>query len=294
MKLNQIILLEYQREVTEKSYRTSLLKKYRSSSDNEKDLSDDEVIDKVFSVLEESDPTSNKIYVAWLAREYTRDNIHLLEDLTSTAGSRLVKYEKYKRKKDFPSSIKDILKLDFNQFVDGIDSYEIPEDTKASAKEFDHVWNDKDIDIYIPLTWEASVKLGRNTHWCTAADSVDGKENYEHYSDDGPLYVIIPKKPKYEHEKYQLQFETDQFMDREDKRVKLSDLCTKYNGLVDFIEKIGKTNEVIKLDKNFLWLVKDRNKFKIGLHELYHSNNFKKLLALETDEADEIIVQHNI
>ena len=171
MKLKDILLLEYQREVTEKSYRTQLLAKYRSSSDNEKDLSDDEAVDKIFYALEESDPTSNKIYVAWLAREYSKDNIHLLEDLGSTANARLIKYEKYKRKQDFPTSIKDILKVDFNQFMDGIDSYEIPEDKKSMAKDFKHVLNNEDIDIYVPLTWEASVKLGRNTNWCTAADS---------------------------------------------------------------------------------------------------------------------------
>ena len=251
MKLKDILLLEYQREVTERSYRTSLLKKYRSSSDNEKKLSDDLAIDKIFSVLEESDPTSNKIYVAWLAREYSRDHIHKLEDLTSTAKARLIKYDKYKRKQDFPSSIKDILKVDFDQFMDGIDSYEIPEDTKTAAKDFKHVFSDDELDVYIPLTWEASVKLGRNTHWCTAADSQDGKRMYNQYTKSGPLYVIIPKHPSHVTEKYQYHKKSGQFMDETDHYN--DDKFNEYKHWLLYLANHGNDSD------NITKLVKDKN-----------------------------------
>lgn len=54
-------------------------------------------------------------------------------------------------------------------------------------------FNDPQLLIVIPKTQEASCAIGGNTKWCTAA-----RENnyFEHYTRQGPLYIIFPKNEK--------------------------------------------------------------------------------------------------
>lgn len=70
-------------------------------------------------------------------------------------------------------------------------------------------------DIYIPNTYQASCKLGQGTTWCTASNSNDSW--YNNYTTRGPLYILINyKNPT---EKYQIHFETNSFMNKDDRTV---------------------------------------------------------------------------
>ena len=61
----------------------------------------------------------------------------------------------------------------------------------------------------------ASCELGSGTDWCTATGNTDSF--FQDYIDRGDIYIIISKSnPK---EKYQFHYETDSFMDRDDRGI---------------------------------------------------------------------------
>ena len=86
-----------------------------------------------------------------------------------------------------------------------------------------------DWQIWKPLSWEASCKLGRGTTWCTA--STEDDYYYQHYTDQGPLFISINK---HNDEKYQFHFETRQFMDKDDRWVDIVNLLDSNDELGNF------------------------------------------------------------
>jgi hypothetical protein len=70
------------------------------------------------------------------------------------------------------------------------------------------------VRIVVPEDQNAACYYGQGTRWCTAATK--GSNYFGHYSKEGPLYILLPKQPKYDGEKYQLHFESEQFMDEND------------------------------------------------------------------------------
>jgi hypothetical protein len=63
---------------------------------------------------------------------------------------------------------------------------------------------------------------------------------YDRYARDGSLYILLPKKPKYEGEKYQLHFQSNQFMDEQDNGVDdiVELLNLRFGNLVDFFRDV--------------------------------------------------------
>lgn len=101
----------------------------------------------------------------------------------------------------------------------------------------DKIYEDAQWEIWVPHTWEASCKLGRNSHWCTATTESDYYFNY--YDQQGKLYIIINKQ-KPEEEKYQLHLETNSFMDINDNSISLANLFDNIlsDGASAFLYKI--------------------------------------------------------
>lgn len=75
--------------------------------------------------------------------------------------------------------------------------------------------------LVTPHTAEAACTLGHGTKWCTTSGA------FEEYSKDGPLYIMIPKKPQHKNEKYQLHIESKQLMDEDDRRAEIEYISTK-------------------------------------------------------------------
>jgi hypothetical protein len=88
--------------------------------------------------------------------------------------------------------------------ADPINSTSVPENEYHKLAENDH-WH-----VVIPKTSHAACQLGHGTKWCTTSGA------FEHYSEQGPLYIMIPKNPRYQGEKYQLHLESKQLMDKDD------------------------------------------------------------------------------
>ena len=59
------------------------------------------ILDHLLKNFEEADPTPNKIYVPWIAREYAKGNFTRLEDVHAWMPSILSDYEKFKKRSDF-------------------------------------------------------------------------------------------------------------------------------------------------------------------------------------------------
>ena len=79
----------------------------------------------------------------------------------------------------------------FDQVVDSVKIAHEKVTQKELEKSIEKIHEDKEWLILIPLTYEASVKYGYNTKWCTASESTG--EQYKSYTKDGVLIYIIQK-----------------------------------------------------------------------------------------------------
>lgn len=142
--------------------------------------------------------------------------------------------------------------LDFNKIKKLVDIYEIVKkfyikDTKnmkeilraLGPEDFDVVFKDEKWTIFIPKTQKGACYLGVNTQWCTTwgemslnPDHKNRKSHYENYKEKGTLYIIINNSDL--NEKYQLHFESKQYMDVDDNRFNTGDFFEKNENLRNF------------------------------------------------------------
>jgi len=99
-----------------------------------------------------------------------------------------------------------------------VDSYssqlDVLSEEMLDKTEYNKWYEDSSWLVVIPLTERASKKYGANTKWCTASEN---NNRFDYYSaPDTPLIIIINKGTD---EKWQLHFDTDQWMDAEDDQV---------------------------------------------------------------------------
>jgi len=167
----------------------------------------DSIVKIVIKACEYADPTKNKEYVTWLLREYTNGNIRQYEDITSTAMDTLATYHKAKIKKLLPPEYKDIGRLKLKDVMNVVQSLSSKVANDGDATVY---YEDKDIRVIIPNDLTASKYYG-SSDWCTTYPAMFNK-----YSKDGTLYIIIPKNPERDGEKYQFHFESGQFMNEND------------------------------------------------------------------------------
>jgi len=101
-----------------------------------------------------------------------------------------------------------------------------------SKDEFKVLHNGEKWFIFQPLTEKASCYLGVNTEWCTTWGPYslnkkhrDRSNMFNRYSPQGPLFIMIDKQ---NHDnKYQFHFESGQYMDRDDKRINVSEFIIR-------------------------------------------------------------------
>ena len=218
-------LREYSRDKTVENWGKKIaarVEQDRTLSSNFKDIKEPEQIDKfvadfIIKPLEQADPTKNKQYVQNLIKFYIAGE--QLEDLTSTAVEYLTKFHKLKAKKMIPSPRNDINRYaNFGDFASVIDEYPDPEEKESMPKgEAKEVYKDANVRIISPKDKEAACYYGQGTRWCTAATK--GQNLFDYYNKDGPMYILIPTKPQYNGEKYQIHTASRQFMNQKDERV---------------------------------------------------------------------------
>ena len=188
-------------------------------------------IEEVLKFFEDADPTPNKQYTEWIIRRYIDGGIRFLEDVDSTVAENLAIYHELKTRRMIPPELSDIGKVKGNEvmkfFRKVYNIYrELPdqvEKAKGNAKEF---YDDADIRIIIPEDKEAACYYGQGTQWCTA--STKSTNHFNYYNDQGKLYIVIPKEPEHDGEKYQLHFATNFYANENDVVVRLQTLIARW------------------------------------------------------------------
>ena len=235
MRARQFILVEYDRSKTEASYGKKILS--TALKDNTipreayqiKNGDENAIVDMVMSRLEDSDPTAHKEYVQALAKLYTNGGVKF-EDLGSTVADYLLKFHKLKQKKKIPSPRNDFMGYaHIGDFYNVVDEYPNPDAPnvvdKGKARKY---YEDGILRIIIPDDEAAARYYGQGTRWCTAART---NNMFMRYWSVGPLYIILPKSPRYPGEKYQFHFESKSFMDERDEPDSLKDMVLEYPSL---------------------------------------------------------------
>jgi len=174
----------------------------------------------IMQALEAADPTKNKEYVVFLAKMYAGGGWgSKIEDLESKIKPALEKFHILKLKRKIPAPRNDIMRYaDLADFVSVVDEYPDPEEKKQDEKgQAKTVFENDQVRIVVPEDQTAACYYGQGTRWCTAAKT--SSNYFGHYNQQGPLYILLPKKPKHDGEKYQLHFESEQFMDENDYNV---------------------------------------------------------------------------
>ena len=256
-------LIEYNRDITKKNFGDRLRQSF--AGEREDDVhrilplnmthrkiggkkNDQMVIDWLIQQLEDADPTPNKEYVQWMARKYSDpNNMVKFEDYLGQLPQYLAKFHKLKQRRMIDNPRNDINRYDnVPDFMNVIDEYPDPErkqsgdEVKGKTKTF---YEDNDLRIIVPEDQVAACYYGRGTRWCTAATM--GKNYFDQYNSQGPLYIVIPKRPEYNGEKYQFSFAYDQFMDERDRSIDDEigrELAQKYPQLYKIFNKEIKKN----------------------------------------------------
>ena len=185
-----------------------------------------DTITSVVQFIEDADPTSHKQYTEWLVRGYISALFNRLEDVTSSAADFLNKFHKLKVHKKLPPEIADInriktrdqykkaRKIIITVFNREFQLDPLPEGKTKLIKELQNV------KIVVPTDKAAACYWGEGTEWCTAVVPGRHPAGYTHNLFDdyksGNLYVLIPKNPKHDGEKYQLFFDESLRVDRDD------------------------------------------------------------------------------
>ncbi len=187
-------------------------------------------VESIIAAIEDRDPTINQEYTAWLVRMYSKGGVKY-EDLNRMDMLKMFHVGK-KRKLIHPEH-KDINKFKtYREFEDTmVDNYPpetFQDEDEAEKPQAKKVFENDEVLIIIPENETAACKYGRNTRWCTAAT---GSYNYfDSYNSQGKLYILVPKNPQHEGEKYQLHFETGSFMDEDDSSVPVLEIIDKRFG----------------------------------------------------------------
>ena len=185
---------------------------------------------QILHAIEQGDPTPNKEYVQWLAKCYANEGVKL-EDIVSKGADWLKTYAQLKVKRLLPPNVANIMNLKFAQLPDVVFDEELvsklqaAEDKTADKGKATTVFENGAVRIIVPQDETSACYYGQGTRWCTAARA---NNMYDNYARDGDLYILLPKQPKYDGEKYQLHFASGQFMDEGDSPI--SDMIALLTG----------------------------------------------------------------
>lgn len=189
-------------------------------------------------------PTESQPGDPYYPRELKMLQDRFIEDLYKITDD-LKKFERFKGK--LPVEKRDIMKMTPSQLYDAVQNFDLTlaTTTKAERKSAPvHpggklVYDSPELRVVEisdkgPVGKEAACFYGGNnveTRWCTSAP---GLSHFEYYIGKGPLYVVYnPNDPNVAPttglpvERYQINFESDQYMDRHDHRF---DIIEKLNG----------------------------------------------------------------
>ena len=205
----------------------------------------------IFYNIIKTDPTydeqrSQKMgkYGKWLLNQYRQG--HLDMNNLSKVRNTIDFFNRYNRQLE----VKDINQYkNIDQVYDNVKNF-MEDPSQATSKSdaarkiketgAEKVYEDNDWLIIVPKTQEAAIYYGKGTKWCTASTS--GYNYFERYNNEGRLYININKNTG---DKYQFHFESNSFMDAEDKPIKgiIAEEIGLSSGAEQFYASLGEDQE---------------------------------------------------
>lgn len=205
--------------------------------------------------------TRYKKYLEWMITSYLSGGIQHYEDIESKIYPALDRYISLLRKKILYTGIPgrpwsnetvitnfcglhgcDTMHKGIKYVKPGLeyllDKYPESEEIYRPSEE-SRFYKGKDINIYELHDEKEACYYGRGTKWCTAATN---DNMFDSYYAQGDLYVVVPKKPSYKGERYQVlikpgrkrfSYETPVIMNEQDSPVKAYDLLRMYPEIVN-------------------------------------------------------------
>lgn len=223
-----------------------------------------EWIDTILAQIEIRDPTPNKAYTPWLARIYANGGMVLSGDERPLEILKL--YDLAKKRRMLKPEHTDI--NNFKTYRDLLDTmvknYDLDEIEagKPDPGKAKKIYSDDDVTVIVPEDKAGSQRVGRGTEWCTAWTKTDNR--FDSYNKQGPLYVLVPKHPKHEGEKYQIHFATEETKNERNRDVSLVNLLiNRFPKLYDFFksqEDIALGNDIRLVDPSKIQTLLDQIK----------------------------------
>lgn len=199
--------------------------------------------EQIMAILADADPSRNGQFINWIVDRYNEGNFKV-EDLSRVVNA-LTAFEQFKRvltQKDI-NSYRRLSDLEdaVEPHTSGEES-EVPQTRsdmrqRAYGEESDVFIKEGNFIVLVPKTEEAACYLGRGTKWCTAFTKAQNR--FEEHNKKGPLYTIITEiggEPR----KFQLHYETNQFMDEKDNAVSKKDITalSEIPAYTKFLDKL--------------------------------------------------------
>lgn len=202
------------------------------------------IIAEILKTIENSDPTKNKQYTEWLARIWIAGDGQVnFEDLNR--NDLLTAYVIAQKKNLLRPEDRDINRFktlqDFETMIKQYDIEQLLNIARTSMIGYGNatVTPLSNVTVVIPHDLDASRRaaggMGEGSaDWCTK-----GQDNFNRYTRQGPLYILLPKNPEHKGERYQLHFPTNQFMDEHDDPVTniYRLLVEKFPDLLNYFKK---------------------------------------------------------
>lgn len=236
MKITEILIegLEQRVEYIAKSMGQKIL----DAAEKDPGVGRETTPEEILQTLAKADPTGNKgESIQWLARLYASSQIRI-EDVNKMRAE-LEKFYKV-RPKLANKDLNSYKQLD--QFYDATEAVDSDEEVVSKRQEKKQVKSEgaeKIIDTpdfkAVKVTGEkAACYYAANTKWCTS-----NEETAKSYLKSGPLYILMAKiagKVK----KFQLSYETEQFMNERDTEVNKTEIqqLSKHPGYTEFLNKL--------------------------------------------------------
>lgn len=162
----------------------------------------------------------NPEHINWILTRYANKGIAGVEDIHSRAIPALKDYTSLvasgKMKKESLSKWKTLPELET-----AVRNAKPTEAGELEAHHYDHIGENEHWNVYHPKTEKAACVLGHGTSWCTVSKS---NSMFDHYNQEGPLHIFVPKKPDHKGEKYQLHAHSGQFRDYTDDPIDIDDI----------------------------------------------------------------------
>jgi hypothetical protein len=225
-----ITLLESRIDYTAKQYNQKLLDRAKEDPSYNGEADSLEIVKE----LVKADPENGK-NIQFIVRMYLK-GLFKMEDCKRLHDD-IEKFLKFKSKME----VKDLNAYKtLNDFYDAIEKFsdkDEPVSGKEAARQIKKdavkVFDEPGFLVLHPKTKDAACFYGSGTKWCTAA-----RENnqFNYYSNQGDLYILIVDLGG-KQRKFQLHYESDQFMDERDQEVSKADIAelSKLPAYTDFL-----------------------------------------------------------